>query len=120
MTWGDYCGFRDAFAEVIDSRYYTLRWLDEQILTGKAKFWSCVGAGLVTEIRDYPTGARDIHTLVAAGDMDKIVNELRPEAEEWARAHGCIASLIESRSGWAKVLKSSGYEAHQQVLRKEL
>jgi hypothetical protein len=120
MDWAAYCEFRPAFAEVMDERYHTLEWLDEQVLGGKVKFWRSPNAAMITEIRDYPTGARDIHALIAAGDLEEIIEVITPQAEEWAKAQGCIAAQVESRAGWARALKPSGYCLHQQIVRKEL
>jgi hypothetical protein len=72
------------------------------------------------ELRRYPGGALDVHGLVAAGDMVEIRDNLIPCAEAWGRANGCIAGVVESRPGWAKVLKPSGYEVSQVTVRKEL
>lgn len=118
--WAGYCSFRNAFAEVMDERYHTLPWLDEQMLTGKVQFWRSDNAAIITEVRNYPTGATDIHGLIAAGNLEEIVEVLIPQAEEWGREQNCIAAQIESRAGWAKALKSYGYEAHQLTVRKEL
>lgn len=115
-----YCVFRSAFSEVMDQRYHTLEWLDDQVLSGRVQFWRTDNAAMITEIRDYPTGARDIHALIAAGDLAEIVEEITPAAEQWARSQGCIAAQVESREGWAKALKPSGYESHQLIVRKEL
>jgi hypothetical protein len=115
-----YCAFRGAFSQVMDERYHTLEWLDDQVLSGKVQFWRTDNAAMITEIRDYPTGAKDIHALIAAGDLDEIIDEITPAAEEWARSQGCIAAQVESREGWAKALKPSGYESHQLIVRKEL
>lgn len=104
----------------MDERYHTLPWLDEQVLTGKVRFWRSDNAAIITEMRAYPTGAMDIHGLIAAGDLNEIVNQLIPAAEEWARGQGCIAAQIESREGWKKALRPLGYEAHQLIVRKEL
>lgn len=112
--------FRPAFAEVIDDRYHTLEWLDRQVLEAKALFWRSENAAIIAEIRDYPTGAFDIHGLIAAGDLQEIINELIPQAEEYGRTIGCIASQIESREGWKKALAGHGYEPCQLILRKEL
>jgi hypothetical protein len=104
----------------MDERYHTLRWLDEQVLSGKVKFWHSENAAMITEVRDYPTGAKDIHALIAAGDLEEIVNDITPRAEEWAREQGCLAAQVESRLGWARALKPSGYQTHQMIVRKEL
>jgi hypothetical protein len=118
--WAGYCEWRHAFAEVMDERYHTLDWLDQQVLANKVQLWRSDKAAAITEIRDYPTGARDLHALIAAGDLTEIVDVLMPQGEEWARSLGCVAAQVESRAAWAKVLKSKGYQTHQLIVRKEL
>ena len=114
----DYLRFRDRFAEAMDRRLYTIDHLDHLVLSMRAQAWFSDHAAIVTEIRDYPTGAKVIHGLVAAGDLDEIVGELIPRAEAWGRSLGCVMAVIESRQGWRRALK--GYEPHQMALRKEL
>lgn len=120
MDWAGYCEFRPRFLEVMDERYHTLKWLDEQVLTGKVRFWRSPNAALLTEIKTYPTGAIDIHVVISAGDMREVIEILRPQAEDYGRGLGCIAATVESRMGWARALKPHGYEAHQLTVRKEL
>lgn len=120
MNWAAYCEFRPAFSQVLDERYYTLAWLDEQLLNGKVHFWRSDNAAMITELREYPTGAKDVHALIAAGDLDEIITVIGPQVEEWARDQGCIAALVESREGWARALKPIGYRTHQIIVRKEL
>lgn len=120
MNWAGYLSFRPAFSEVIDERYHTLDWLDAQVLQGKVQFWNSDNAALLTEIKTYPTGARDIHVVISAGDMREVVEILRPQAEEFGREAGCLAATVESRVGWARALKPHGYESHQLTVRKEL
>lgn len=118
--WAGYLAFRDRFIEVMDQRYHTIEWLDGQVLSGEFKFLRSDDAALIVELRDYPTGAKDVHVLIAAGDAEQIVEELRPTAEQWGRDQGCIAAIVESRPGWAKYLKPHGYDPHQLAVRKEL
>lgn len=118
--WAKYLGFREAFAEVTDARYYPIEWLDERILEGRARMFATDTAALVVELRLFPGGALDAHTLIAAGDRDEITGPLREQAEEWGRLQGCTAAVVESRPGWAKALKSHGYELSQVTTRKEL
>jgi hypothetical protein len=118
--WAGYLHFRHLFAEVMDQRYHTLDWLDQQVLGGKVQFWRSDNAAMITEIKDYPTGATDIHGLIAAGALEEIIGQLIPAAEQWARSIGCIAAHIESREGWARALRPSGYQTHQVIVRKEL
>lgn len=118
--WAGYRRFRDAFAGVMDPEHHTPEWLDGEILSGRVKFLRGMSAAIVFERREYPTGAADVHGLVAAGDLAEIVEYLIPEAEEWGRAHGCTGAVIESRQGWVKALAPSGYAPHQVALRKVL
>ena len=118
--WQTYFRFRDEFEEALDPVRYTLHWLDEQVLTGEFMVWGTLRAAILCKIEHYPTGARDIHGMLAAGDLETIVEKLIPDAEEWAREQGCIGSKIESRAGWVRVLKGAGYELHQSTLRKDL
>lgn len=118
--WAGYCLFRPAFLQVMDERYHTLPWLDAQILEGKVQFWRSENAALLTEIKPYPTGARDIHVVISVGDLREIIGILRPLAEQYGRDNGCIGATVESRAGWARALKPYGYEAHQLTVRKEL
>lgn len=118
--WTGYQKFRGQFLEVLDERYFPIEWLDERLLEGRALFISSANAAIVIEKRTFPGGASDVHGLIAAGDMREIIEILIPQAEEWGARNGCIAGVIESREGWAKALKSSGYHVHQVALRKEL
>jgi hypothetical protein len=113
-----YALWREAFAEAFDPRLYTIGYLDNLVLSMRAQAWYSENAAIVTEVRTYPTGAKVIHGLVAAGDLEEIRDVLIPRAEDWARSIGCIMAIIESRPGWARALKD--YEPHQLAVRKEL
>ena len=116
----DYLRFRPLFAEALDPRLYTIEHLDQLLFSGRAQIWFGEAAAIVTEVRTYPAGAAVIHGLVAAGDLDEIVGTLIPRAEAWARSIGCAMAIIESRPGWARALKRSGYAPHQLAVRKAL
>lgn len=118
--WEDYRRFRKAFLRAMDTRLYTDRYLDMLVYSGLGIFMCEPDAAIVFEVKIYPTGAKDVHGIVAAGNLETIIESLIPRAEEWGRQHGCIGALIESRAGWAKVLKAKGYETHQVSVRKEL
>lgn len=118
--WAGYLRFRDDFAAVMDPRLYSLDWLDDQIISGAALLWVGAKAAIVAQIREYPTGAMDIEGLIAAGDLGEIVGDLIPRAEAHGAFIGCVGAIIQSREGWARVLKPHGYEVHQVALRKEL
>ena len=116
----DYARFRPLFAEALDPRLYTIEHLDALLLAGRAQIWFGEAAAIVTEVRTYPTGANVIHGLVAAGDLEEIVEVLIPKAEAWGRSIGCGLAIIDSRPGWARALRARGYAPHQVAVRKTL
>jgi hypothetical protein len=113
-----YLDWRERFA--VDASLYTLDYLDYLVTEGRGKFWSTPEAAIVAEVKTYPTGAKVIHGLVAAGELSEITGHLIPVAEAWAKEHGCVYAIIESREGWMRQLRGSGYEPFQVSLRKAL
>lgn len=120
IDWAGYVQWRPAFEAAMDARLYAAEWLDARILAGSAQFWRSEHAAAVTEIRTYPTGAYDVHGLIAAGDVDAVRDRIIPEVEAWGRSIGALGIVIESRPGWARVLRQAGFEPHQLAIRKEL
>lgn len=119
IDWAAYRRWRPAFAAAMDARLYTPEWLDARLASGEAWLWHDDAAAIMAELRHYPTGARDLHGLIAAGDAARIRDVLIPRAEAWARARGCVGAIIESRPGWARIMAGSGYAPHQLTLRKQ-
>ena len=115
--WTAYQGFRDAFSEVMDPRFYNIEWLDRKVWNCEFRFWSNGSAAIVAKIKIYPAGGKAVHGMIAAGDLQGI-KALIPLAEEWGRDNGCVTAEIASREGWARVL--DGYEPSQILIVKEL
>lgn len=115
-----YLRFRDEIAKVLDPRTHTIGWLDAQVWSGQAMVWAEDDAIILAEIKSYPTGANELHGLVAAGNAETIIDTLIPAAEQWARGHNFLFTSIASRPGWERLLKGAGYEMHQIYIRKEL
>ncbi len=115
-----YAAFRDQFAEAMDPRLYPIEHLDQLLIAGQAQFFATDKAAIVTEIKTFPTGAKAVCGLIAAGDLAHIENLLIPRAEQWGKRHGCTFGMIESRPGWAKRMKRHGYEVFQVAIIKEL
>ena len=115
-----YLIFREQFAALIDPRTHGIEWLDAQVWTGRARVWGDETACLVTENRHYPTGAFEVHVLIAAGDMGTLVNDTIKQVEAWARQIGALFVTIASRSGWVRVMEPHGYALWQAEIRKEL
>lgn len=108
--------FRRAFVD-LDPERYPAWYFDEQVLSGAWRCWSDSRAAILAEIREYPSGAKEVHGVAAAGDLEAIVG-LIPFAEQWGREEGCSRAVIESRPGWERVLPD--YELHQVSVRKDL
>lgn len=115
-----YQRFRPLIAQVLDPRTHTMEWLDGEVERGGLCIWSTGSAIIIAEVEIYPTGARELHGLVAVGDVDTIVHVLIPAAELWARQNAFLFTSISSRPGWARLLKDDGYHVHQVTVRKEL
>lgn len=117
MSFAD---FRDAFADVMDPEFYPIQYLDDAIANGWIALLEEDQSAVCVEIKYYPSGRKDVHGLVAVGDMDVIINTLIPRAEQWGRERGCTGAIIESREGWLRALKPYGYDMHQVAIRKAL
>lgn len=116
----EYLGWRDRLGAALDQRFYTVEWLDWLVSDDRAFFLAGERAAIVAEIRCYPTGARAIHGICAAGDVSEIVSLLIPAAEAWGKSQGCRHGFVDSREGWQRLLKSSGYDTYKVSVRKDI
>ena len=114
-----YLRFREQFAEVLDERTHSIEWLDAQVYSGLMACWGNDKACLLTSIKQFPTGAFEVHVEVAAGDLDTLVNETIREVEAWAHKIGALFVTIASRKGWGKIMGPRGYQHWQTELRKD-
>lgn len=117
--WQDYQRWAPELLKIADERFYPRGWLDGEVWSGRARFWCNEKAAIVARFEVYPSGARAVHGLCAAGEACE-VRKLIPAAEAWGRELGAVVAEIDSRIGWAKVLDEDGYSLHQSRLRKEL
>ena len=120
IDWDAFARFRDGFSEAMDPRLCAITDLERLIASGQAHFMAAGDAAIVFEVKTWPSGARAVHGLVAAGNLDRIVGLLIPSAEAWGVAHGCTLAIIESRDGWGRALAPSGYEPFQSSIAKDL
>lgn len=115
-----YAQFRQAFSEITDPRTYPIEWLDAEVWSGKAQVWGSSDACLVTTVKTFPTGAFEVHVLIAAGNIETLVSETIKQVEEWAKDIGALFVTISSRKGWEKIMAPHGYAYWQTELRLEL
>ena len=102
----------------MDQRLHPLAWLDARVAAGDVDVFATDDSCILTEFRQFPSGAWEIHGVVAAGNKDTIARVLIPQAEQYGRDMGCIIASIESRPGWARTLPD--YQVHQVILRKDI
>lgn len=114
-----YLRHRDEIAALLDPRLHTIEWVDLQVASGKMQAIGNDRAVVLVEIKEYPAGGREVHGMVAAGELDAIL-PLIEQAENWGRSLGCIYGSIASREGWARVMAPHGYEVAQVTIRKVL
>lgn len=107
--WDAYAPFREQFTALCPEKYPP-EYIDCQVAMCLWQCWGNGRASILAEVKQYPSGLREIHGLAAAGDLEGII-ELIPLAEEYGRHVGCTIASIESREGWAKLLP--GYEVEQ-------
>ena len=118
--WAAYLHWRPEFAKAIDEALYPLSWLDSQVARGEARFAYTDTAAILYEYKHYPSGAFQVEGLVAAGDVEAIVEFLIPFVEAEAAHAGAVAAQIASRPAWARVLRERGYVPYQAAIRKVL
>lgn len=119
MSFLDYLEWRDRLAEALDDRFYDAGHLDALVSGAKARFFFNDRAAILAEIRTYPTGARSVDGICAAGDLEGVL-ELISSAEEWGREEGCVCAFINSREAWQRILEPRGYTPYKICLHKEL
>lgn len=114
-----YWQWRDRLLAAVDMELYPEAWLDRRVHEGSARVWGNDQGCIVAEIRTYPSGVREVHGLVAAGELAAI-KALIPEAEDWGRECGCRRAAIASHPAWARIMRDEGYEPEQLTIAKEL
>ena len=110
---------REEIASILDERFYPLSYIADRVADGSIALMSNDSAVIGVERRHYPGGAVELHGLFAAGDMAGIL-ELIDLAVSGARDAGCSVATIASKPGWARVLKSRGFEPKQLTIMKDL
>lgn len=114
----DYLAWRDRLATANDPAFLPITYLDQMLAEGRAQFWGTDEAAIVTGIEQFPGGAIVCRGLAATGDAERMIADLKPAIEAWAKARGCTHTMLEGRDGWRR--KHPDYQHHQTILTKEL
>lgn len=111
--------WRARFLEASDERFFPADWLDHMVRSGTAQFWGNDEGAILAAVRGFPSGAREVHGIVAAGGIEAI-RALIPFAEERGRALGCLRASISSSPAWGRIMRADGYQPHQLTICKDL
>ena len=117
-TWRRCAPWLDA-ALAHAGRTHALPAVWELVAAGQAQFWPGERAAMVTLVEDDP-GERRLLIWLAGGDLQELVDRLRPAAERWARGQGCRRVLVIGRPGWERALAPEGYAPLARIVAKEL
>jgi hypothetical protein len=116
----DYARWRKALARANDPAFWPITAIDELIADGRAQFWATEHAALVTEVKDYPGGARAIEAIAGAGRKQDIIEKLGPAVEAWAGSIGATHLKVAGRAGWSRQMKPHGWRLFQEIIIKDL
>ncbi|MBN9535027.1 MAG: hypothetical protein J0H10_16930 [Alphaproteobacteria bacterium] len=99
---------------------HTIQDIEEGIAEGRFQFWPGKKSAIVTEIVVYPQ-YKALNFFLVGGDLSELINEMEPAITRWAKhAYGCKCVALIGRKGWARALRSKGYEEVMTVTVKDL
>jgi hypothetical protein len=95
-----------------------------QIAAKRMQLWNAmddnkIHAIGITEIIQYPH-TKVCRVLAATGEDLKILKEMMPKLEEWAKEIGCAWIEPVCRPGYEKALKTQGFKKQHIILEKKL
>ena len=110
---------RAEIASILDERFYPLWWVEAEIAAGRIAVMANDTAIIGFEAKRYPGGATELHGMFAAGELAGIL-DLIDQVCSLGVELGVTVAAIESRQGWAKVLKTRGFQPDRLRIVKEL
>jgi hypothetical protein len=116
--WHSYLRFRDEFAEAMDTRFYTIGWLDHQVSNNIFRLFCADDAAIIAKMVRYPTGAKAVKGVYQAGNPYTAVGKLIPLAELWGSEEGANYARIASRPAWQRML--TDYHLYKTDIIKEI
>lgn len=87
--------------------------------SGDAQFWAYGDSAMLTVVRDYESGLRELYVWLSCGSLDGL-RALTPFVERHAKAIGATRLAMEGRRGWVRPLREEGWWQSDVIMRKEL
>lgn len=97
---------------------HTVGDIADHILSGRFQYWAGDGAGIVTEVLEYPR-KKVLNYFLGFGALDACL-ALQPQIEAFAYANGCRVVICAGRHGWEKILPAHGWRKMWSVMAKEI
>ena len=113
-----YEDWRERLAKANNPRFIPMSHIDQRVAEGSAQFWGSAEAAMVTELIEYPGGAKVVSVIAAAGEMDEILGPLGDAVMAWGKSCGCDIAMVPGRVGWKRTRPD--FEHYQTILVKEL
>lgn len=95
------------------------------LLKGSMQLWlaleeSKILAFALSEIIQYPAGAKMLRVICVAGSEREKWQHLMSKLEATAIKNGCTDMELQARPGWSRIMKPQGYEITHNQLNKYL
>ena len=115
-----YQKWRDMLVSALDPRFYDGDWLDAEVARDGVSILFDDNGCVIVEVFTYPSGWRELKFIASAGCAERLVADIFPMVEKFARDNGCTSMRIQSRDAWAKLMEPKGFYRYQQILEKAL
>lgn len=93
--------------------------VEDQILAGDATFWPGKQCAAVTTFWEGRRG-KVLNFWLLGGDLDELLNDMRPVIETWAKGQGASQVIGLGRPGWERALTPFGYRKGATLMMKDL
>lgn len=93
----------------------------EAVEAGRMHAWIGEHSVVVTELVQTPSGRKDLHFFLAAGNEAEL-KALHPRILEWGQSEGCTHATVIGRKGWARswLTKDLGWQPTLIVCEREI
>lgn len=93
----------------IGGNTHTRQDIAEGIAKGRFQYFGDDECCVVTEIVEYPQ-KRALHLFLAAGNLNKLLEEYLPVVKQFAKENGCTSITSVSRKGFLKRFPAYGFK----------
>lgn len=88
-------------------------------VTGEVDLYILPSSVIMMQLTDYPN-YKSYHAFIAAGDLDEIIEAQNGLLIREARLRGASKLTLAGRRGWARALKSEGWEDKLVIMHKDV